>query len=271
MAKKQAPIIVEEGEAWLGSYADLMTLLLCFFILLFSFSHPDPGKLETMAQALSKEFKGETVKKNKDIVSKVGVNHEIREIRALHMLVSLLGLGDTENAVKKIEDDYIKSNENKKIKEKVKGKLKNKAKGLKFLSSNSKDVTVKLSIPSNILFLSGSDRMSNEASVFLDGLAKSISDTKDLKSVKIVGHTDSRPVGRGSKFRDNWTLSFARSASVAKHLIARGISPKDIDTSGAGHHKPLVPEFKNGRAILANMAKNRRIEIEIVKLVNEQL
>ena len=98
----------EDGEAWLASYADLMTLLLCFFILLFAMSDRDPGKLEEVAQALSQSFKGVTEPKKKEIVSKVGINHEIKEIRALHMVVSLLGLGDSAEAVKKIEDSYIK-------------------------------------------------------------------------------------------------------------------------------------------------------------------
>ena len=72
------------------------------------------------------------------------------------------------------------------------------------------------------------------------------------------GHTDNRPLGRGTRFKSNWELSSARAYSVLQFFLGEGVAPEKLSAVGYGEYKPVQSnETPEGRA------KNRRIEIEI--------
>jgi chemotaxis protein MotB len=266
LAKKKTKTVTQDGdgEAWIGSYADLMTLLLCFFILLYSFSFPDEGKMESLSQTLSKAFKGDTRQKENEVVSKVGIDHQIREIRALHMVVSLLGLGETSDAVKKIEDAYIKASESEKIQDILKKELSITDDLLKYQENKTDDVVVSIHFGSDLLFPSGQADLSPSALAQLNEIAKAVKETNGLSHVEIIGHTDPERLSPRSEFKNNWHLSAARAGAVAEWFVSNGISPNQIRASGMADASPLFPNYdSSGAPMRENMTKNRRIEVLI--------
>ena len=119
---------------------------------------------------------------------------------------------------------------------------------------------------SEVNFSPGSEEITKGARKNLDVMAKQIVQINDLIEVSVVGHTDKTPLGRSGKYPNNFALSSARAGSVAQILINGGVDERFVKVSGAGSTQPLFPEKdKNGKIILKNRNKNRRVHV-IIKL-----
>jgi hypothetical protein len=94
-----------DNELWLVSYADMVTLLFGFFVILFSLSDLDDKKFDQMTARMAEAFKANDGKKSAE--TDAGVSTEARQLRALQMLVAMLNLGDSvDDAVPKIEKSF---------------------------------------------------------------------------------------------------------------------------------------------------------------------
>jgi len=109
-----------------------------------------------------------------------------------------------------------------------------------------------------ILFEPGSDVLKPSSYPHLHRLTAVF---KDLPNpIQIEGHTDNRPLGRGTRFRSNWELSSARAYSVLQFFVKEGVAPEKLSAVGYGEYKPVQSnDSPEGRS------KNRRIEINIVR------
>ena len=117
---------------------------------------------------------------------------------------------------------------------------------------------------SEVLFPVGQETINEGGKKDLDKLAAAILDLeKEIPAevnwtLRIDGHTDIRPISAGGRFKSNWDLSAARSISVVRYLIEKGISPKRLVAAGFGEFQPL----EEG-ATEEIYARNRRIEIKL--------
>jgi chemotaxis protein MotB len=252
-----------DEELWLISYADMMTLLFGFFVILYTFSTLDNKKFDQMSEKVAEAFEA-GAKKTSESDAQVSV--EERQARALQMLISMMNLGDdVDSAIDNIEKSYAhtKASEgaNAMIAEKLQGQDKQLVEAV--ASSNGDEMqTVELIIPSSTLFPSGGSSLSKEATAKLHALADDLRQTTGLAEIEVVGHTDGQTPGKGALYDSNFTLSSLRAGAVASTLIRFGIDPKLMSVRGLGSLKPLVPERDSaGRPITANMAKNRRVGI----------
>jgi chemotaxis protein MotB len=252
-----------DEELWLISYADMVTLLFGFFVILYSFSTLDDKKFDQMSEKVAEAFKAKGQKSDE---AGAGVSAEERQVRALQMLIGMLNLGDNvEEAVANIEKSYAHAKAADGVKaliaEKVQGRDERLVAAVE-KSDSGELQTVELIIPSSTLFPSGGSSLSTEASAKLHGLADDLRQTADLAEIEVVGHTDGQTPGKGALYDSNFTLSSLRAGAVASTLIRFGIDPKLVSVRGMGSLKPLVPERDSaGRPIAANMAKNRRVGI----------
>jgi chemotaxis protein MotB len=253
-----------DEELWLMSYADMVTLLFGFFVILYSFSSLDEKKFDQMSEKVAEAFQSKGERKESD--TNADVTREQRQIRALQMLIGMLNLGDSvDEAVQMIEKSFAqrKAEDGTKtlIAEKIEGRDYGLVQSVK--KSDSVDIqTVELILPATTLFSSGGHRLSDEATAKLHELADDLRQAPDLAEIEVVGHTDGKAPGRGAIYDSNFTLSSLRAGAVAAALIRFGIDPKRVSVRGMGSLKPLVPERDgNGRPIVANMAKNRRVGI----------
>ncbi|NOV00431.1 OmpA/MotB family protein [Paenibacillus planticolens] len=249
-------------ERWLITYADLITLLLVFFIIMYAMSKVDVQKYAVLAQVLNMQFQ-----KADSVLDKgQGISGQMTPKQ-----------GDSDSKDK----DYTKQNLNDQKEEKDKSKPDNNEKEkrekelqdlLKQVQAYIKDQNLEaqvsasdtdrgVAITLNDLFLFdlGKADLKAGSAPILQKLA-SLFPTLNSK-VSIEGHTDNLPLATGSPYKDNWGLSFARSLSVLRYFsdTAKLDDNKFIATAYADT-MPKVPNDSD-----ENRSKNRRVEIVVLR------
>jgi chemotaxis protein MotB len=237
---------------WLAAFGDLMSLLLCFFVLLLSMSTMDAKKLEeaigSLAGALS--------------VLEGGERSELEERR----MESGTGGGAAATTPTQIETSQQSQS---KMAEQISKmwmqmiSLKNEINEIA-VSQGATPVTMEesekgflLRLPAELLFKPGEAKIDNmDALLFIKRIAMIIHKLPNTLEVNVRGHTDNVPPGPNSPFRDNWELSAARAVSVVKELIKDGVLPKRLSACGNAQYKPIA-----SNATPEGRAKNRRVDL----------
>ncbi|MDL2288041.1 OmpA family protein [Oscillospiraceae bacterium OttesenSCG-928-F05] len=241
MAKAPPPEEKPAGSpAWMSTYGDMITLVLVFFVLLYSFSTIDASKWRELVSAFSggpSIFEGGTQSipdpVDPDTQDEYESSHMIDASSEWDVVVAAVGRYAEENDLR--ENIEIEAN----------------------------DVEITIRFTDNILFDSGRADLKDIAKPVLDGLFQDIvaQYIENLENIRIEGHTDSRPI-RTSQFRDNWDLSSARADSVLRYLLASTpeIEPSVYFCGGYGEYKPVdTNDTEEG------MARNRRVDIVLVR------
>jgi len=254
-----------DHDGWLVSYADMVTLLLGFFVVLYSFSEVNERRLSSVGKEMAEALGALKMSHDKE-QSEDGMSEE-RMLKALQMMIALLNLGQTtEDGVREIEKGASDSATDKENYDKVKQKLKSMDRaGLLSInqSADQQESTMTIALPSKFLFKPGSSDLLPEAQTKLKEVAKSLSSTAEIAPIDVIGHTDSQPL-ISRTYRDNWDLSAARAAEVAKQLLANGVPKGRIQIIGKADQNPLFPERdSSGRYIEENLSRNRRVEIVV--------
>jgi chemotaxis protein MotB len=120
-----------------------------------------------------------------------------------------------------------------------------------------------MQLPSGVLFASGKADLSEEGQNALAEVAAILMQFNDRQFL-VAGHTDSLPLPRGGKYKDNWELSAARAVTVTKYLVDQGAKPTNLSAAGYGEFDPVAD---NGTE--AGRQQNRRIEIVLQPNVSE--
>ena len=246
--RRPKPAKQEDDELWLVSYADMVTLLLGFFIILYSMSTIDQEKLSRVTNGMNDAL-GSSDKPPEE-AKDYELPKENRQLKALAMMVSLSQMGGMDKFVEKMEN-----------KEKRQAAVEVVKDLLDDESLESDEDVLNIVIPSKFLFESGKASIGEEAFRDLAPVADRIKKAEGLVDVAIEGHTDSSPVTKGI-YPDNWALSAARAGVVAASLQRYGVPVKYLRPYGLADSAPLFPEKRqNGLPIYENMAKNRRVSI----------
>lgn len=224
--------VVEGAPDWVVTFGDLMSLLLCFFVLLLSFSETDRQKYKEIAGAMKDAFGVQ--RKTRDVGSPKGTNIIARDFdRELNLATrpeEIMGL---------------------KLKEELATRFHNMRDAIEV---DVKEDKVIIRLLGEAAFNSGESQIRPQMIPFLQKLGQVLNDTPG--DVIVSGHTDNVPI-TGLRFRSNLELSIARAASVADFLLTQSrLEPKRLATMGFGKHRPLESnETEAGRR------KNRRVEI----------
>lgn len=273
MKTKQKPwdhVEVEESgdDQWIVSYADMVTLLFGFFVILYSFSNLDERKFDQMSETLASAFKSVDDKTNVEMDAKVST--EERQIRALHMIVAMLNLGDNmDQGVKKIEELAIGEADTSTVKAQLKDSLKNMS-GMEMSTKKSANApTFEMILSEGILFGAGETDLQSNAKSAIARIALSLKKLPLIERIEIVGHSDAVPPSSSSRFRSNFALSSARAGSVAAVLIENGISPETLQVRGMADLEPLVGRTGQKDLSRDQAAKNRRVHI-LVRTVKRE-
>ncbi|MCD6433580.1 MAG: OmpA family protein [Sulfurimonas sp.] len=234
MAKQKCPECEECLPAWLAAFGDLMSLLLCFFVLLLSMSSMDAKKVSEAIGSLSGAMS----------VLEGGTKTEISK-RRIQESTPLENRDESSEAVNKVSQAIIDANE-----------MMEKGKGPSISLEEAQEGFV-IELPASLLFKSGSAIIENEdALLFLKRVALIIEELPNNMDVSVRGHTDNLGPGGKSPFKDNWELSSARAISVLQELLLDGVAPDRVSASGYAEYTPLATNVtKSGRE------KNRRVEL----------
>lgn len=253
----------EEGEPWLVSYADLMTLLFGFFVVMYSFAAASPKNEDCVRLKLMEAFRSEKPSSGDD----ASEGAQNAAMRALELLVTMLNLESIEEVIQKIQDAEQRNREGEGESADTRDKKEKLASDdLKALmgAEEIKDLVI-ISVPVDILFEQGNTTLRKEAVRRLREVSAEIRKVANIDSIRVVGHTDSttNDVTRGL---DSWALSVVRASEVAKFLTTNEVAKKLVRVEGRGSSEPLLPEKDSSGGLLKeNMKKNRRIEILVTK------
>ncbi len=253
----------ESRELWIVSYADMMTLLFGFFVILYSFSKIDERKFSAFGKQVAQNFQGSS----KSNLSPAMLE-ESRQVHALHTLTEMMKTpGGVDEMVQKIEKTASQAQSLDVAGKKLLSDLDpEKVSALTTLQGSvlKNPEKLELALPDAVLFVSGTARLTPLAKKALQEIAVALSRVQDLAFIEITGHTDSAPVSPRALYPNNWSLSAARAGSVAEELIRYGVAPKKISARGLANLQPLFPEkMADGKFIRQNMEKNRRVQIAL--------
>ncbi|GGC78360.1 flagellar motor protein MotB [Vreelandella lutescens] len=255
MAQKQTNI-----PAWMVTYADLMSLLLCFFVLLLSFAEIDAQKFRRVADELSKAFgvqrdieamqvpmgTSATLQHFSPATPDRTLLEEVRQrtMQQQPQLESMRSMLETQQRQRSLQ-----------VASRVEALLESSLpEGVAEITVDEYRVVVR--IAENGTFGSGTATVTPAFASVLQELATLLGDLTG--TVSIDGHTDNVPI-RTAQFRSNWDLSAMRAASVANVLVESGeIAPGRLLIQGFAETRPLAAnDTPDGRAV------NRRVELTI--------
>lgn len=249
----------EEGEPWLISYADMMTLLFAFFVLMYSFAARDEKRMECLNLKVAETF---GLKNDADPSETKAFAADTAAMRALQMLVATMHMESLDELAKKMQD----RGKDARAAEELAAELQKDSTiaALKaLLELDKKKKIVSIVIPTEALFASGSDNALPASVARLAEIGHQIAALGDVSEIEVVGYADSRG-NESAGARNNWNLSLLRAASVGRTLMASGVHPSLVKVAGRGDAAPLFPEKDaKGAWIEGNLAKNRRVEIRI--------
>jgi chemotaxis protein MotB len=245
----------ENHERWLVSYADMMTLLVAFFIMMFAMSQIDLEKFKKfqggVATALNKP--APATPGGQGILAGGGRTGETNSAK------STVELSDAklkhDQAVKRERKDLLKAQKQ------IEGAL--QAKGLKqavrfTLDARGLHVAI---VSDKVLFDLGSADLRPDGRKVLDIVARSIAGMPNMISVE--GHTDNRPIS--GRYPSNWELSTGRASTVVRTISGKyGIKANRISASGYADQRPIKPNSTE-----AGRARNRRVEIVLISTVDQ--
>lgn len=246
------------AAAWMSTFSDLMNLLLCFFVLLFSMSTIDAAKFEQLAASFSDSFSifssGST-----SIGEGLLVGNGVMQLNELDEFMNTMGKESEE-----IEEETDPLEELKKEQMNASEELAELIEEIVQEQNLANEVDVdftsqyvSLTLNGGILFDSGKATLKPESSVVLNKIGIILE--KYAKSViEIEGHTDNVPI-HTSQFADNDELSDARALSVFRYVLEHtNLDPANLKHAGRGEYVPVADN-----ATPEGRTKNRRVEIKI--------
>ena len=283
--EQECPPCPDGIPAWVMTFADLMSLLMCFFVLLLSFSEMDALKFKRLAGELREAFGVQTLinvsepPKGTSVIARhfspaIPEPTPINEVRQKTSDITKSSLEvlcqdevtqqETRQGEKGMQSREIvvpkEDVENKKTEEQatdIAGKLENEiAKGQVEIETVGKKIIIR--IQQRGAFRSGSDYIEDRFLPVIDKIREILVDIPGKISVE--GHTDDIPINGGS-FRSNWGLSTARAVAFAQELfIAPEMDENRFQIVGHADKQPLIPNTDD-----AARERNRRVEIVILK------
>ncbi len=218
---------MEYGSNWLITYSDMITIILCFFIVFFTMTAEEASLLESMKDSLAIEVddlsqENVKLKKEKESLSEIllGINEE----------------GDSsESFMEFLEENNL----------------------LESVYIIEDDTGLIIRFKDGVLFSSGKANVSENGYKILEEIGEKVQGLSNL--IVVEGYTDNIPI-KTNEYPSNWELSTARAIGVAKFMIEdMGIEEERISVTGYGEQNPIdTNETEEGRA------NNRRIEITIL-------
>lgn len=257
MSRRQVIEDPVNHDRWLVSYADFITLLFAFFVVMYSISQINENKYRILSNTLEDAFNqtaavidpfqvGETPRSNP--ISLIKLNDPAIEEREQ-------GKEDDGSGLEE-ETPGGMPNEFKEINDKIEqgfGELLND----KLITVRGNEEWLEVELKSSLLFDSGDAELSNDALELLAEIAGILKD--DTNPIRVEGFTDNVPINN-VQFPSNWELSTARAAAVISLFVEEGLSPERLAAIGYGEFQPIADNnTEQGRA------DNRRVVLMISK------
>ena len=222
-----------EDTSWLVTYGDMVTLLMVFFVLMFSASKINEEKYDLVAQSINQGFNspGPDASDNPTSAASQAVESPLEDAKAKF-------------------DELV-------LEKSLEGEM----------SASLSPYGLKIELSSNSLFNSGSADVKDSVQSSLKELSGIIQDLgEENYIVEIEGHTDNVPI-KTAQFPSNWELSSLRAVNVARLFEAAGVKKNQLSAIAYADTRPKEPNLDtNGTAIPDNQATNRRVVVHVKSL-----
>lgn len=234
MARRRHHEEPENHERWLVSYADFITLLFAFFVVMYSISSINEGKYKILSESLTGVF-----------------NQPDRSIKPIPVGEERPRSGDPERPTHNEEDaDASLRDIAASVREAFGGLIQSDQ-----MTVRGNEMWIELELSSSLLFPSGDALPNNQAFEIIEKVAKILAPYEN--PVKVEGFTDNLPI-QTAEFPTNWELSAARAASIVRMLAMDGVNPARLAAVGYGEFQPVADNTTaQGRA------RNRRVVLVI--------
>jgi chemotaxis protein MotB len=252
MARKKAHEEHENHERWLVSYADFITLLFAFFVVMYSISSLNEGKYKVLSQTMVAAFTGQPTTPN--------------PVQVGQPFNSMPSAIDLPPIPKPQQPEIIQPGRGGPGARQVQKTLEGVAEKVRELLASAirkGDVRVRMTqlgvvidIHDTVLFASGQAELTLQAQELLNQIAGVLQGV--AYPIQVNGFTDDRPINT-AQFSSNWALSSARAVSVVEMFIAQGVKPDQLVAAGYGQYHPV-----ESNDTVKGRAANRRVSVVIV-------
>ncbi|MCR5673934.1 MAG: flagellar motor protein MotB [Lachnospiraceae bacterium] len=264
MAKRKEEEPPKGAPAWQSTFADLMNLLLCFFVMLFAMSTIDAEKFALVAASFSQTF-SIFDSGGSSLLEGLLINNGVSQLSQLDVYMNTMGQAaeaeeqsdeykEFDDKVSDVQQEMLKQNEQ--LAEKIEEALAEQ----NLTGDIDVDFTsqyVELTLNGALLFDSGKSDLKAEALPLMEKVGVILQKYAE-STIEVEGHTDNVPI-HTARFANNNELSSARALSVFDYLVEHtNLIPANIKHSGRGEY---IPVADNGTP--EGRAKNRRVEIKI--------
>lgn len=246
MSKRKPEEPKAGSPEWMATFSDLVTLLMCFFVLLYGMSSIDMDKFYALAASfgsappnLIEMTSGDSPIDlfNNGITEMPVVEYKEGEVRDEDFV-------DRTQEMKEMYDDFMTYFSENNL--------------LDVIDVEKNEDFLKLTFKDGVLFDKGNDKIRDDVYPVLESIANLVSMKYYNSDIQVTGHTDNDPINV-PRFPDNWYLSAGRAISVGNYFINdKGFSPNKIYAGGRGEFEPVAPNDTE-----ENKAKNRRVEMKI--------
>ena len=248
-------------DRWLVSYADFITLLFAFFVVMYSISSVNVGKYRALSESIHGAFEYQDSKPTDSspldshdtalpiqigeqptsLVEPINLTHLMHEEKRQEKTIA------TELRAERVQLEEIASQFETVLDAFITDDL---------VEINKNDLWLEIDIKSEMLFASGDTVLRGKAGAVLKKISEVLHDMTNV--IHVEGHTDNIPINT-IEFPSNWDLSSARAVSVVRELVTDGISPTRLAAVGYGDNQPVADnKLEEGRN------KNRRVTLVII-------
>jgi chemotaxis protein MotB len=252
----------ENEERWLLTYADMITLLMALFMVLFSITSVNKSKLEILSKTLQEAFSGKVLPGGQSIRSTGADSKAVSTPSAtppIPAISTLVGQASAPSAAPSAAAAQLREQEDfRRLKRQIDEYARQKGIQDKLQTVIAQRGLVIRLLTDRVLFDSGLAELKTAAAPILSKVAQILRQER-IHQVMVEGHTDTVPIA-GSVFPTNWELSTARASRVVRFLIGQGVASHRLSAAGYAYLHPIATNVT-----AAGRSRNRRVEIVLLR------
>jgi chemotaxis protein MotB len=248
----------ENSERWLLTYADMITLLMVLFIVLFAIGQVDQKKFDKLHDGLANSFGQPTVLQGSNgllegSATQAAVpNDAVATAQSLQSQRGAALQAQQAQAAARRQQASMEA-----VRQRIVAALKKQGleDAVQFQTKEQRGLVVNI-VTDRVLFDLGEATLRPQGAQVLDAIAPAL---KNLPNEMVIeGHTDNLPIS-DAQFASNWELSTQRATTVLRHLLTRGLAARKVAAAGYADQRPLARDSSAG-----SRARNRRVAIVIL-------
>ena len=247
-------------ERWLVSYADMITLLMAMFLVMWSMASVNTSKFESLAASLREAFSGKILPGG-EAVMQPGNESKAEQPSPEPPIPTIVPVTSPESSAKgdgeRSDAPQRETEDLEKLKREIDEWSAERGLSAQVRTTVARRGLVVTVLTDKVLFASGSAHIKPDAGSLLDALARLLK-SQVRNPIQVEGNTDNVPVS--GSFPSNWELSTGRATAIVRALIRRGVGPDRLAAMGYADRNPTATN-----ATEAGRRRNRRVELVVLR------